>query len=588
MESVVERGRVNIWNAHAFLYLDAVDETQVTDAVERHLGSSTFASTESVAGGPFHVLPAMMLLCRWEDRLTETAVAAIRRFFLSGCIDRGNTENHWLMHYTGSLLAAERWGDADRMWNGLSPAAVQAEARRWILGMINRSAAVGHHEYDSTGYIAEHVTPLVALEQFAADAEVREAAGKMLTLHFADMAAEYYHGAWAGSHSREGYRVNTWTKSGTVRGFHYVYFGGEEFDPADHIQGFVIPDLATEYRPPAFVIAAAFDRDRPIVVKKTKAPRTIYRHTDRAATPVRKYTFHSRSFALGSAQIGLPGAPAGPIDLTSWDLTWDGPKHNAKIVSNHPFRDPGRFSAFLSVLPQAAERDIATGKPYLQWPDRLFGASPYEQILQHRGTAMVFYRIDPKDRDPHVNLYLPKGLDWIESNGCLIAEVTNHLRDDAPGFFVALHIVGAYRWQEIREATASNIMVRDGDLIDGWLLRIEDLNAGLVLEAVERGGPDSFERFVEQRSARPPAAGRWASDGVVSYETAEGVRLEMTYDGDHRVDGTIVDYGAWPLFESPWVNAACNSGVVTIENEGESTTLRFDASEPLIPMRSVG
>ena len=38
------------------------------------------------------------------------------------------------------------------------------------------------------------------------------------------------------------------------------------------------------------IIEMAFDREEPLVVKKTKAPRTIYRHVAGDPEPVRKYT----------------------------------------------------------------------------------------------------------------------------------------------------------------------------------------------------------------------------------------------------------------------------------------------------------
>ncbi|MBT3271613.1 MAG: hypothetical protein HN368_00545, partial [Spirochaetales bacterium] len=507
IETNIERGVLSMWNLHSFFIGGTPTDEEVNDAVDRLLLVSNFASTESVAGGPFHVLPSMLVYSKWKDRLPKASADRIKNFFLNGMIDRGNTENHWLMHYTGSLLAAEEWENEASMWNGMSPAAVHAEAKRWIIGMIERTVLTGHHEYDSTGYIAEHLTPLIGLIENTRDLELREKARKAATLLFTDMAVEYFHGAWAGSHSREGYRVNTWTKSGTVRGLFYLYFGGELYDPADHNQGFVIPNLAAEWMPPAMLAEIAFDRDKPFTVKKTKAPRTIFRHVEREASPVRKYTYMSRSFALGSAQVGLPGAPAGPIDLISWDLSWDGPKHQAKIGCNHPYTHPGRFSAFLSVLPQAAERDIATGKPYLQWNDRLFGASPYERILQHEGTALIFYRIPEDDRNPYINLYLPKASKWFEENGWLFADTGN--------FYIGLRVEGSYSWEEIREATASNIMVREGDLIDGWLLKIEDLHGGIALEAVEADDAGSFEEYRAERSAKDLDLSRWKSDGIV-------------------------------------------------------------------------
>ena len=585
LAAIVDSGRINIWNVHAFLALNSAPAEEVEESVERHLSVTRFSADQSVAAGPFHVLPAMLLLCRWEEELSEGALSIIKRFFLSGVIDRGNTENHWLMHYTGSLLAAERWAAEPVMWNGLSPAAVRAEATRWILGMIDRSVMVGHHEYDSTGYVAEHVTPLIALAEFAADETVREKARNMADLHFTDMALEYFHGAWAGGHAREGYRVNTWTKSGPVRGIHYAYFGSEEFDAASHIQSFVTPTLTMKYRPRSLIVDMAFSRETPYVVRKTKAPRTIYRHTERPAGPIRKYTYISDSFALGSTQLNLPGPPAGPIDLTSWDLSWNGPKHQAKIVCNHPYRDPGRFSAFLSILPQAAERGIGMPKPYLQWPDRLFGASPYERIMQHEGAAIILYQIPPEDRDPYANLYLPKKVDWVERNGWLCANVVNNLHD-TEGFYVALYPIGPYRWQEIREATASNIMVRDGDLIDGWLLRIEDITPGVVIEAVEKR--DEFDEFIEKRTATAPDLREWPVRDRVLFTNYDGDRLDMYFDGPHRINGSEIDYESWPLLEAPWVQSELGSGVVRYEKDGDVLELDFEVEEPLIPMRVIG
>ena len=582
VSTIVENGVANAWNLHAFLLDGEIEDERIIDAVNRLFAVTRFSPNGSVAGGPFHVLPSMLLYARWRDKLPAPVVDSIRGFFLRGIIDRGNTENHWLMHYTGNLLAAEAWPDEKRMWNGLSSAAVHAEAKRWIVGMIDRTVLVGHHEYDSTGYIAEHVTPLIGLFEYAADEEIRAKAGKALILLFADMALEYFHGAWAGSHSREGYRVNTWTKSGTVRGLHYLYFGGEEYDPASHNQGFVAPNLAASYLPPAMIIEMAFDRNVPFVVKKTKAPRTIYRHVNRDADPVRKYTYMSRSFALGSAQIGLPGAPAGPIDLTSWDLSWNGPKHQAKIVCNHPYTDPGRFSAFLSVPPQAAERDIATGKPYLQRSDRLFGASPFERLMQHEGTLLAFYRIPEDDRNPYINLYLPKAPRWIEEKGWLFA--------DLGLFYVSLRIVGDYVWEEIREAVQSNIMVRDGDLIDGWLLRIHDRLGGIVMEAVEADDAGSFDGYRASRSLHDIDVTRWASDGVATLQSFNGKELSFTYDGPHLVDGVPIDYGSYPLFEAPWVIAPLGTGKVLFDRNGESLEVDFgvDSNTPLIPMRVIG
>jgi hypothetical protein len=366
-----------------------------------------------------------------------------------------------------------------------------------------------------------------------------------------------------------------------VQGLFYLYFG-EDLDPARHLQGFTCPLVSMDYAPPEIVIRPARERPYPAVVKKTKAPRSIYRHVHRRAAPVRKYTYLSRSFALGSTQVGLPGAPAAPIDLVSWDLSWPAEKQQGTIVAAHPYADPGRFSAFLSCLPQMAERAIATDKPYLQYPDRLFGASPYERMLQHEGTIVVGYRVPAEDRRPYVNLFLPKGLAYHEAEGWIAA--------DAGEFFVALYPVGPYRWLEIREATRAHLLVREADLVDGWLVRIDSLHAALVLEAAEAAAFSSFETFLDARAACPPEVSRWQTDGVLAASSTGGSRLELRYDGVHRIDGVPVDYGAYPLYEAPGVSAAVGEGVVRFEHDGDELVVDFQVAptDPTLPMRSIG
>ncbi|MFT5377778.1 MAG: hypothetical protein ACI906_004618, partial [Candidatus Latescibacterota bacterium] len=345
---------ISTFGAHALFAAEPHRE----DTAERveEIVTSTFGAQSSspfavAQMGCFDPFGAMFLLCRWHEQMTEKTRAHIKRVMTEDVHGRGNTENHWLMHYVAQFLATERYTDVDMWWNGLPREVFQAEARRWILGTIERTARFGHHEYDSTDYHGWHVLPMIALADHAQDETVQKRARDMATLFIADMALEYFKGGWAGGHAREGYRENTWTAIGCSATLMYLYFGGPDFG-AKQTQQAMGPALTALYEPPEILAAIANDREAPRVVKKTKAPRTIFRHVDEDAGPVHKTTFTSRSYALGTTQTRLPGAPAGPIDLVSWDLSWEGPKHEAKIVSCHPYTDPARFSAFLSELPQ--------------------------------------------------------------------------------------------------------------------------------------------------------------------------------------------------------------------------------------------
>lgn len=570
----------SLWGAHGLMpHQPTADE--IVEIVSNHLWRKADTPASALLGGPFEILPCMLLLCRWEKELPEEAVTLIRDFMTQAHLERGNTENHWLMAYGGMLLAAERWPDATFTWSGLPAEAIAAEATRWISGMIERTALIGHHEYDSTGYHIEHMTAYIGLYEHVKSEELRAQIDKMLTLLTADMALEYFNGAWAGGHSREGYRQNTWTRVGPIQPLQYLYFGGLEFDPVSHAQGFAIPSVAASYRPPALFAEMAWDRSKAHVVKKTKAPRTIYRHAREDARPVRKYTYMGRSFALGSTQVGLPGNQAAPIDLVSWDLTWDGANHQATIVCNHPYRSPDRFSAFLNGFPQHIGRAISSDKPYLQWPDRLFGASPYERMLQHEGALVVLYDIPPTDDHPFVNLFLPNGHNWSEKDGWLFA--------DLGAFYVGLAPLSPYEWTTIREANNANILVREGDLIDGWLLRLNNPSTGIVLEAVEADEVESFAAFCTERAALAPDLSQWPDKKRVTVQTTTAHVLDITFDGAHIIDGAPVDYN-YPLYAAPGVDAPLGSGKISFTRGADRAEVDFaiDPDKPLLPMRVIG
>jgi len=581
LEAVAGNERHSAWTAHALLVRGA-DPDRVSAAVSQTLEGVVAGAGDGDMGGPFHVLPAMLLHSRWEAQLSSGAREMIRAFMLDSVLVRGNTENHWLMYYTGNLLAAERWQEEAEFWDGRQPVAMQREATRWILGTIDRTARIGHHEYDSPGYQIEHMMPLIGLYEHARDAYLRAQVQRVLTLLVADMALEFFHGSWAGSHSREGYRENTWTRVGPIRTLQYLYFGGEPFDPDQHLHGYAIPALVAAYRPAALFARMAWDRPTPQVVRKTKAPRNIIRHTDTYAGPVYKTTYMSQSFALGSAQINLPGTAAGPIDLVSWDLTWSGPKQQAKITCNHPFQGPQRFSAFLAPLPQNARRDIGGGKPYLQSVDRLFGASPFERIVQHEGAVLVTYRIPAGDEAPYANLFLPTSIEWVESDGWLLGNMG--------AFHVGIRPLAEHHWWRIRESRNDAIMVSDGDLIDGWLLRIDGPTPGIALEAVEATGVSSFEEFCSQRTTAGLDLTDWHEQGRVALTTIAGDRLELDFDGAHRLNGEIIDYDSWPLYGAPEAHAECNTGRMRFGSDDDTVDVDFGIApaSPLMPMRVIG
>jgi hypothetical protein len=572
---VMSQDARSTWDGHA-LVANGKDDERLSRILEEGLGHPTPGPAPRISSGTFEIITAITILLRAEDRLAPGAVEHVRHVITEGILHRDNTENHWLMHYTTLLLAAERWPETQRWGNGLTTAAVHAEARRWILGMIERTARFGHHEYDSPIYHILHMACMTALADHAHELHVRQQAQNVLALFVADLALENFHGTWAGGHSREGDRQNTWTYPGSIAGLQYIYFGGD-FDPLVHCDGRLGPVLSSAYRPPRVFAEMANDRTRAHVVRKTKAPRAILRHSQREAAPVRKYTYMSPSFALGSTQVGLPGPPAGPIDLVSWDLTWQGPRHQAKIVSNHPFRSSGRMSAFLSETPQTVGTLVGRAKPHLMTDDRFCGGSPYEQMLQHEGTVILLYRIPETDDCRFVNLYLPQSINWVQRAGWILGSTGD--------FHIAVRPFGSCIWDALHDQQ-----------VDGWMVRLKGPDTGLVLETVE-ALQMGFAAFCDARVAAAVDLSGWPQDNRVAVATTSGDSLQMEYGngpdrqpGVHLVNGERVDYESYALYDAPGVAAPVNTGRMHFISGDASLTLDFgiDPASTPIPMRVIG
>jgi hypothetical protein len=194
-------------------------------------------------------------------------------------------------------------------------------------------------------------------------------------------------------------------------------------------------------------------------------------------------------------------------------------------------------------------------------------------MTQHESAIVVLYRIPPEDRAPYVNLYLPKGLVWVAQEGWLLG--------DGGTFYVGIRPIGNYRWLEILEEP----------LIDGWLIRIEGSDVvGLALEAEEAEEVGTFEAFCEEMGRPRLDLSGWPEQGRVRFDTRRGHRLEITYDGPHRVDGIEIDYEAWPLYEAPGVEAALGTGRVAFHRGAKRLELDFgvDSKSPMLPMRVIG
>jgi len=76
----------------------------------------------------------------------------------------------------------------------------------------------------------------------------------------------------------------------------------------------------------------------------------------------------------------------------------------------------------------------------------------------------------------------------------------------------------------------------------------------------------------------------------VALTTIAGDRLELEFDGVHRLNGEIIDYAAWPLYGAPEAEAELHTGRMRFGRGEDVVDVDFDIDpdQPMMPMRVIG
>ncbi|MGB6122769.1 MAG: hypothetical protein WBG80_12740, partial [Bacteroidota bacterium] len=153
-------------------------------------------SRDRVIGGMFYAYTLIGTYLHLREELPDSLHEKIRNAYRVRTMYRGDTENHWVMYYTGLYLAAQTWpGETGDGWfNGKSSEENFGEAEEWLEHWMEISTTIGQGEFDSPTYMTVFITPMLVLHDFARDPVMKKKAGMMLDLLFADFAAEHLKG----------------------------------------------------------------------------------------------------------------------------------------------------------------------------------------------------------------------------------------------------------------------------------------------------------------------------------------------------------------------------------------------------------
>ena len=507
--------------------------------------------TANPTGDMFWMYPMTLIQFLAKNRLPEAYRQKLRDLWRTYTPYRGDTENHWSMYYASLYLMAELYPDdpPESWYNGRSSAENREEAREYLIDWMNLTTTIGQGEYDSARYMDFFLIPMAELYAFAKDPEMRRRAGMMLDWLLADFAVDNLDGLYAGGSSRlyPLQVLNRWADNMT--GYSWLLFGNTPFRAGGG--AFIL--AVSGYQPPEVLHRIAIDRSTPYVQKELKRTRHRIRYSDQRNAPIYKYMYMRDEYAVGSTQGGL----LQPIQQHTWEVMWasDDPSQGYNVLFTvHPYSSVHELAMYFPEEPKLLTEAVVRSKSTYDSADKWVSGSPYEQVFQEKDAVIVLYDIPKGTRFSQIGAYYSRFLETEEDeSGWIFAR-----GGDA---FIAYRPLAAYSWVDEEEGDRR--------------LHSEALKNGAVVQVAPMSDFPSFEVFKEsvanlalEITTRP--------DLKVEFTSLRGDAMEATYGETPVLNGGVVDYPNWQLFDGPFLKADKGSKKLEMRHGRLSRTLDFN------------
>ena len=493
-------------------------------------------------GDMFWMYPFITVTFAGQDNLPADVKTRMRDLWRTYHPFRGDTENHWAMYYTAMYLITQMYpGEPPSSWfNGKSSSENFNEARDYLISWMDLTTTIGQGEYDSPDYLGVYIVPMAQLYAWADDPVMKRRAGMMLDYLLADFAVENLDGIYVGAHSRTyppPARIQ-WRVTST--GLSWLMFGNTYFYP----RGEAMILAMSGYSPPEIIHGIATDRSEPYVHYEAKRTRHRMRFSDVRNAPVYKTTYMRDEYAVGSSQGGL----LQPIQQHTWGVTWavDDPREVANtLFTVHPYSSPHELGMYFSWFTGFLTEAVVRSKTTYDSPWKMTGGSPYEQIFQHEDAVIALYDIEEGTRFPHINGFFSKDLDERvvdEESGWIFMKGNETL--------MAYYPLASYEF--VPDVDADEEPTGHDRLVS------RHLKNGAIVQVATLAEHGDLDAFADAVKALPLETSTDPTPSV-SFTTLDGAQLVATYGETPTVDGTPVDYDAWPLFGGPFLNAERHS-----------------------------
>ena len=383
------------------------------------------------------------------------------------------------------------------------------------------------------------------------DPQVRRSAGLLLDLYFAYWAQEQIDGVQGGGRSRiYFYKGLSQNRSHGNAPLAWFYFGiGKQ--PA--VYGHDMDAALSDYRPPAVVADIALDvsgrgryevrqrpqglgaTGRPLKTAVTKVPSKM--RTDGGG--ILRYSYCDPAFIMGT-----PMTAARP--LKDW----------AAISSQNRWQGvifTGEEDARIVPIVRPKDNRVALNA---QWSVQSKGSLITQKLKHHRGGAEMIVWMS------NDGLSVP-----VEEEGIVFVEAENA--------YAAIKVVkGGFQWRQTPFIAIDGQKNRRSTR-EGKTMILNEEYAPVILEVMAKSDVSSFAAF----KAMVKACKIRLNGPVLEYKSIYGEQL--TFDTSARevpsINRHLVNYAPKKVFESPFLNADWNSGIVTITKGNRKKVLNFES-----------
>jgi hypothetical protein len=461
------------------------------------------------------------------------------------------SENHHAMDFAlcwhFAKLAKDRPEYKNQKYNDGSTAAEQYRAWNdyYVMYCLERARKSPCAEMHSDGYNATLMRVMYNFHDFG-EPPVRQAAGMLLDLYFAYWAESQIDGLMGGGGSRiKGNNVFTQNRTGSNAALAWFYFGIGQQPP---MYGANVNAALSEYRPPVVVADIALDaqgRGRYEIRQRPQGLGQVVGSGHDKMTAMRTdgggillYSYCDPTFILGTTMTeARPLSDWAPISSQSrWQGVVFAGETDSRIV---PLVRPKNNSVNFNG----------------QWSVQSQGTLITQKLKTSKGAAEMMAWISKRGLPEPV---ADGDTTFVEAPGAYAA-----VRVTRGGFKLAEKVFSGTK--ETSDAFSTP---------PGYVVTPDDEYAPLILEVMAKTDVESFEAFKAKVQACPIRF----ENAVLRYKTVYGdeLTLDTSYKQIPTINGLPVDYAPKKVFDSPFLNADYNTGVVTISKDGRKKVLDFN------------